>query len=677
MSDRDLIHRANELAAASPGDVFIIHRTKDRNLNLIHCGDNVQYVKDPARLDGHLGDALHQAVEGADKGDEGAWLEADETGCEDRILLTFRSDDEGGAYLRGVAWRKIADTPPSKAIIDALDDPIWIKDLNGHFVDCNRAFEKATGIERQSIIGRNLLPPVNGVPFAITAPDDMAELKRLGETTVSASIVDQTNGSYRKLEIRKRLLLDAVDEPTAMVAVARDITVWRNLENELDSNRKKLSELAFSDPETGLPNRRHALGRLGALSDEATTSGRSFTLLLLTPGQVLHNADEGSGGGARQMAIEIARRLQAMTGDDMSYVARSGNTEFLVVMPGDSKAEAAKLAQRILKAVLEPFFVEGRYVSVAGSIGIAVCPEHTRLPETLLSFANIAAQEARRIGDDGFVFFNESLNQSLQQRYALERELKEALEKGQLEAFYQAKFDLNSGEITGVEALMRWNNPERGHIPPSIFIPLAEETGLILPMGEKIIRDACKFVKDWNTRTSESRRVAVNLSPRQLIDESFYTKLRDILEETGCRPDWLELDITENLLLSDQKQVTGLMRNLAELGVHMSIDDFGTGYSAMSYLTSLPINTLKLDRSLVRAASTDHRSAALVRGIISIAHGLGMSTVAEGVETREVARWMQEAGCMEGQGFLWNRPSNAEAFLTWAEAYEQRKKAAS
>ncbi|WP_331281020.1 bifunctional diguanylate cyclase/phosphodiesterase [Brevibacillus thermoruber] len=313
------------------------------------------------------------------------------------------------------------------------------------------------------------------------------------------------------------------------------------------------------------------------------------------------------------------------------------------------------MAQKIRDRLEEPLEVNGRQHNLSCSMGIAVFPSDGREADELLKRADMALYFVKERGRNGFEFFHPSIEEKSLERILLENELRKAMEHEHFHIDYQPKYALPTGKLVGAEALVRWNHPELGRIPPNKFIPIAEETGLIVPIGEWILRRACKQNRAWQAQGYPPFRVSVNLSVRQFYQPDLVEKIRGILEDTGLDPQWLELEITESIF-ADMDNAVPILQNIRDLGVHISIDDFGTGYSSFSYVKHLPVDTLKIDASFIRDVHTNKESQAIVRAILTIAQTLHLNVIAEGVEREEQLAFLHEEGCNEGQGYLFSKP---------------------
>jgi diguanylate cyclase (GGDEF)-like protein len=338
-------------------------------------------------------------------------------------------------------------------------------------------------------------------------------------------------------------------------------------------------------------------------------------------------------------------------------LSRVGGDEFFVFLPEVYSADrTARVARRILSQMSEPFYANGQDLYLSASIGIAVFPGDGEDIEKLAGNAGIAMSHAKQLGGNGYEFYSKSLNAESLERLSLENQLRKALDREELLLHYQPRVDVRSGQIIGAEALMRWQHSERGFVPPGTFIPIAEETDLITSLGEWALRTACRQNSAWQTAGSRPVPVSVNVSSKQFRAGSLLEAIRGALQASGLEGAHLVLEVTESLLIEDPEATLEMLRRIKEMGLKISVDDFGTGYSSLSYLKGLPLDELKIDRSFVNGVPTDADDVAIVTAIIAMAHSLGLTVVAEGVETEEQLAFLAERGCDEYQGFLFSRP---------------------
>lgn len=435
----------------------------------------------------------------------------------------------------------------------------------------------------------------------------------------------------------------------SILAFGRDIT-------ELHESRQKIHQMAFYDSLTALPNRALFNDRLHQMITDAAWHGELAGVMLLDMDRFKEINDTMGHAVGDELLREAARRISSCV---RSYdtVARLGGDEFAILLPEIRASEdLGRIASKILSKFSKRFCLDGKEVFVSCSIGIVLYPDDSASPNDLVKYADSAMYFAKRSGRNNFRFYSRDLTASANERLALEFELRRAVERQELELHYQPKVSLVTGEILGSEALLRWKNEKFGNVSPAQFIPIAEDTGLIAGIGEWVLRQACLSAAEWNAGAKSLHKVAINLSPRQFQTEDLVQSLSRILSETGCHPEWIELEITESLLLDEDGGTLETLAAFKSMGMTIAIDDFGTGYSALSYLARFPIDTLKIDRSFVASVATDRYRAELVKAILSIARCLKQEVVAEGVETLEQAEFLAAHGCQVAQGFLYSRP---------------------
>jgi diguanylate cyclase (GGDEF)-like protein len=431
--------------------------------------------------------------------------------------------------------------------------------------------------------------------------------------------------------------------------------------------------LASHDPVTALPTRPVLEERLDLALEQSRREKKGLAVLLIDLDR-FKTVNESLGRDAGDHVLRaVAERLQAcLRGTDT--VARLGGDELVVIAPTVAGAEAATLvATKVLRAIEAPTLVAGQEVRLTASIGVALFPADAADGPTLLVNADLALARAKEQGRRTFQIFSKSMSQPARHRLDLERSLRRAIERNELVAYFQPQVDLRSGRISGMEALVRWKHPERGMVPPNEFIPIAEDTGLIVPLGEWVLEAACRQARQWHAQGFPGLRVAVNLSVVQLRESDLAQRFAAILARTGLDPRFLELEITEALVARNDQNTREQLARLREMGVQLAIDDFGTGYSSLAYLTRLPIDCLKIDRSFVNDLQPGSNTEAVVRAILAIARSLHLRVVAEGVETDAQRELLVALGAQEMQGFLFSRPLpdvEATALLTTHRAYD-------
>ena len=449
----------------------------------------------------------------------------------------------------------------------------------------------------------------------------------------------------------------------SVLAIGRDVTDRKEMEKRLAESEAELHALAFRDSLTGLHNRRSFQSLLQTVLDEAHSANNLSALLLLDIDRFKYVNDTLGHAVGDELIFQFAQRLVKAVGSD-GHVCRLGGDEFAVVMPVlAAPCDAEGLCQRIHNALDEPINVSVDEIAITTSIGIAFGAGETLDQYALFRFADMALYAAKAAGRARTTVYDYTMAAQAERRFELEAMINEGLRHDEFHAYFQAKVSLETGAINGVEALCRWIRPDGRFISPAEFIPVAEETGQIIEIGRRVLLESCRLAVRVNSERAEPLAVSVNVSARQLLFGGFIGTLGACLEETGCDCSWIELEITESLLLGDDSNISETLDAIIRLGVSLTIDDFGTGYSSLSYLARFPITTLKIDQSFVRDLGSNDKNSVLCRAIISMAQGLGLQTVAEGIETEEIAARLKQLGCQTGQGYLWSRPQPAEQII--------------
>ncbi len=463
------------------------------------------------------------------------------------------------------------------------------------------------------------------------------------------------HGRLRTISVSGRPIFDEQGAFQGYRGTGRDITEQRLTE-------QKIRHMAQHDALTQLPNRALLQDRIEQAVAQARRGRERMALLFIDLDRFKTINDSLGHAAGDRVLRDVAARLRECT-RATDTVARIGGDEFVVLLGHLKEVEAARhVAQKILDALGAPFALEGHALQVTPSIGISVFPDDGEDADTLLRNADAAMYHAKQAGRNNCQYFRREMNDAARARLQLENDLRQAIERAEFTVHYQPLVDLRGGVIVGFEALVRWRHPQRGMVPPHEFIAAAEETGLIGPLGEYVLREACAQARAWRQAGYGGLRAAVNCSARQFRDDGILEAVDRALRESGLPADSLDLEITESILLDGTDSVNARFRALRERGVRIAIDDFGTGYSSLSYLKRLSIQQLKIDRSFVRDIGTDPDDAAIVSAIVAIAHTLELEVVAEGIETHEQLAYLRRAGCDYGQGYLFSRPLPAEEF---------------
>ncbi|MEW8052959.1 MAG: EAL domain-containing protein [Candidatus Thiodiazotropha sp.] len=462
--------------------------------------------------------------------------------------------------------------------------------------------------------------------------------------------------SISKVEVVASPLLNPDGSLRAVIEVARDITEHLDLLEEVRQQKDNLQHIAHHDPLTNLPNRSLFLSRLKQAISKAKRTGMQMAVLFVDLDRFKEINDSlGHAFGDRVLKVVAERFAQSVREDDT--IARLGGDEFTFILEGLSKPQnAAKMAQQIIRSLELPIEVDHHQLFITMSIGISVYPQDGKSAETMLRNADAAMYKAKDEGKNTFQYYTEDMTEQAFERIFLEASLRRALAQNELVVCYQPQVGTQTGKIIGVEALVRWQHPEMGTVLPSRFIPLAEDTGLIIPLGEHVMRIACKQMVEWDRQAIRPGRLAINLSVKQVSSKELLISLEKILAETGCRPEWLEFEVTEGFLMRDPEKSVSILQQVRELGIELAIDDFGTGYSSLTYLKRFPLTRLKIDQSFIRDVPHDQEDIAITRAIIALGNSLNLQVLAEGVESEEQKAFLVSEGCGEAQGYYFCHP---------------------
>jgi diguanylate cyclase (GGDEF)-like protein/PAS domain S-box-containing protein len=566
------------------------------------------------------------------------------------LLRTSREQREGSRF--------------ASEIINNAGEGIVVYDRELRYKLWNRFMEEMTGLPASAVLGRSavdLFPHITEQQV-----DQMLRRALQGETISSPDVhylVPATNRSGWVSSVY-RPHLDEAGNVVGVVGLIRDITARKAAEQQIEYQ-------AYHDALTGLANRRLFQEHLSLALALAQRRNSIVAVLFLDLDHFKLVNDSLGHSVGDALLREVAQRLKA-TVREGDTVARVGGDEFTIVLQDLPRSDAAAVvARKVLRTVAAPMDVEGHRLYVTTSIGITLFPDDGDDAETLLKNADTAMYRAKSEGRNSYQMATRELSRSTQERMLVENGLHHALEAGEFELLYQPQLEADDMTIVGMEALLRWNHPERGVITPEHFIGIAEERGLILPIGDWVIREACVAARRFHDSGYPNFRVAVNLSARQFRDPTLLSTVQSAIAEAGIDPRTLELEITESVAMEDVELTMSTLRQFREQGVTIAIDDFGTGHSSLSYLKRFPIDALKIDKGFVLDLPDKFEDAAIVSSVIQLANGLGLRVVAEGVERREQLDFLRENGCREVQGFYFSYPVRLDDITRMLSASQQ------
>ncbi|MDF3202366.1 EAL domain-containing protein [Pseudomonas sp. 1912-s] len=545
------------------------------------------------------------------------------------------------------------------AVFDCTREGVLVTDAQGLIVHVNRAFIEITGYQGEDVLGRQPSLFKSGRHSASFYQQMFQTLERDGEWSGEIWNRRKSGEIYPQWQTI-RVIRDEQGNISHYVAVFSDISAIKHSEHEL-------AHLAHHDPLTDLPNRLLFTDRAEQALASAQIHKRGCALLLLDLDHFKIINDSLGHNVGDQLLKAVGERLQGLFGPGVT-LARLGGDEFAVLAESCPQVvQAAALAQRILDGMKEPFIFDGHQLFISASIGISLFPSDALSAEQLLRNADSALFKAKSAGREGYALYTEELTAHAQHRVEMAGELRRALDQQELRVYYQPVHDLENSRLIGVEALVRWQHPERGLVPPGEFIPIAERTGLIADIDAWVMDQACRQMCQWLAGGAPLTFLAVNVSSRLFARRELYEQVAKVLHDTGLDPAFLELEVTESAVMEDPEVALEQMHRLRELGLRLAIDDFGTGYSSLLRLKRLPVQKLKIDQGFVAGLPWDEDDAAIVRVVIALAQSMGMQVHAEGIEQVEQARFLLEQRCDLGQGYWFGRPMPASE-LDWARA---------
>jgi diguanylate cyclase (GGDEF)-like protein/PAS domain S-box-containing protein len=543
--------------------------------------------------------------------------------------------------------------------LNSIGDAVLCTDISGNITYLNLVAETMTGWQREEATGKPLAEVFRIIdgPTRKTARDPMemaVEQDRTVGLTVNCVLI-RRDGFESMIEDSAAPIHDRAGRVIGAVIVFHDVSAARAMSSQMTHS-------AQHDVVTNLPNRLLLNDRITQSIALARRQNRPIAVIFLDLDRFKYINDSlGHATGDKLLQSVSRRLLTSVRASDT--VSRLGGDEFVILLSEITYPEhAATSAKKILLSLSAPCFIGGQDLHINGSIGISIYPEDGEDAETLIKNADTAMYHAKESGRNNFQFFKAGMNLKSVERQSLEGSLYRALEREEFLLYYQPKVNLETGEITGVEALIRWQQPDRGLLPPAQFVPIAEDCGLIVQIGRWVLREACRQARAWQDAGLRPLPIAVNVSAVEFRDKGFAKGVRAILSETGLEARSLQLELTESVLMEDAESTASVLQELKMMGVHLAVDDFGTGYSSLSYLRQFPIDVLKIDQSFVHQITADPDDSSIVSAIIHMGKSLKHLVVAEGIETQEQRAYLQSQRCAEGQGYLFSRPLDAAQF---------------
>jgi len=484
--------------------------------------------------------------------------------------------------------------------------------------------------------------------------------------------IDQ-NQQSRYFELTVTPLVDGSGQLNAVIQLGHEITNYLDIQEQLQQQKNDLDFIAYHDPLTDLPNRILFLDRLTQAIHQAQRNQDKVALLFIDLDRFKEINDSFGHASGDLVLIECGKRLKKAI-RDIDTVARLGGDEFTILLDEvKTNNIIIDVVKKIIKALSNPIFVNENTFHVTASIGISIYPNDGTDANQLLQNADAAMYQAKEDGKNTYHFYTKEMTDQAYNRLQMENNLRNALANHQFELYYQPQLDITTNQIIGFEALVRWNHEQKGVIPPDHFIPLAEETGLIVPLGKQIMEMATQTISEWHQTNLTRARMAINVSAKQLRDSRFFHNLSTILNKNSCQPDWVEIEITESSVMQNPELAIKLLGKLRRKGMTISIDDFGTGYSSLAYLKKLPITKVKIDRSFVSDLPQDKDDAEITKAIISMSRSLNLEIIAEGIETQEQQDFVLQEGCKLIQGYYYSRPLTKQAMTEKLEQIHSEK----
>lgn len=532
-------------------------------------------------------------------------------------------------------------------------EAIIITDEKWNILSANETFKRISGYSDEDLIGK--MPTLNNLNKLSPSFQKKIWKNLKDDGYWHGEIWEQRkNGEEFPAWLSISTIKNSANETCNYICLISDLS-------ERKQFQKQIQYLAYYDALTELPNRALFLDRVRQLIAQFTRSNRPFAILSINIDHFKSINETLSHSEGDKLLRQIASRLlRSIRAGDTA--ARLGGDKFAVTLSNLKQPDDAKVtAEKLLSTLTLPFFINEQEVFITASIGASSYPANTDDSATLIKHAEAAMYHAKSQSRNSLQFYQPEIIANRSRRYKLESSLRHALTNGEFVLHYQPKINLSTWKINSVEALIRWQHPEKGLIPPAEFIDLLEETGQIIPIGQWVLESACKQINEWIAQGIEPPIIAVNVSPLQFERESFIRTIQDVLLDHACNAKYLEIEITESTLMSDVKNASTILQKLRDMGIHISVDDFGTGYSSLAYLSRFPIDTLKIDRTFIQDVTENLHDATITRSVVDLAHNLGIRALAEGIETSKQLDFLTSLGCDAGQGFIFSHPITKEA----------------
>lgn len=541
-----------------------------------------------------------------------------------------------------------------RLVLESTNDAIWDIDVSNFTIFHSDKWYELLGYNEKDFDGylstwRKYIHPEDEPKIIKAIKDSLAEKNSFIKCEFR---IMTAKGDYKWIRTRGKALFNSQDEAYRIIGSHMDITELKDYEDELQY-------IAYHDPLTGLYNRLYLYETVGTRlshmkSDDMYNTLDAMIFIDIDNFKFINDTLGHSFGD--KFLLEVAMRLLSFTKYNYELYRLSGDEFVFYMKNANSKEEIESYANKIMNSFSEPFSIDCNSISASVSIGISLYPFDGKDVDSLLRYADMAMYKVKQRGKNGYCFFNTLIKDEIQARVNIEMHLKKALENNEFKLYYQPQVDVESKQIIGFEALIRWISPELGMVPPFKFIHIAEETGFIVPLGEWILRTSCEFCKTINSEKNANYKTSVNISVMQILQDNFTEMVEKALKDTGLSPNLLELEITESIIMESPELIIEKLKTLREKGISVALDDFGTGYSSLAYLKSIPITTLKIDKLFIDDISSDDSSTTLTDSIINLGHKIGLTIIAEGVETTEQLKYLENNKCDMIQGYLFSKP---------------------